>query len=61
MNDLKVREIVIPAGTHWMCTCGKSVNYPYCDGTHKKTGGAPRKLVLEAPIPVPARPPSDDL
>ena len=30
----------------WLCTCGSSKNYPYCDGSHKSVPGdfKPREL-----------------
>lgn len=35
------------AGTYWWCACGKSKDQPFCDGSHKGTGFAPKKVVLE--------------
>ncbi|GIV22571.1 MAG: CDGSH iron-sulfur domain-containing protein [Bacteroidia bacterium] len=34
-------------GTYWWCACGRSQNQPFCDGSHKGTGFAPVKFVLE--------------
>ena len=36
----------MPPGTYWWCTCGSSKNQPFCDGSHKGTGFAPRKTEL---------------
>ena len=36
----------MPAGTYWWCACGKSQNQPFCDGSHKGTGLAPKKVEL---------------
>ena len=35
------------AGPRSICTCGGSRNRPYCDGTHKETGGAPLTVQIE--------------
>lgn len=53
MSDQSDKEITLEAGTHWMCTCGKSANYPLCDGSHKGSGAAPKKLVLEETTTLP--------
>ena len=29
--------------TYYWCSCGRSQNQPYCDGSHKGTGLAPLK------------------
>jgi CDGSH iron-sulfur domain-containing protein 3 len=31
------------AGTYWWCSCGGSKTQPFCDGTHKGSGFAPRR------------------
>jgi CDGSH-type Zn-finger protein len=28
---------------YWWCTCGKSKNQPFCDGSHKDTAFTPMK------------------
>ena len=32
---------------YYFCTCGKSANQPFCDGSHKGTGFAPQAFVAE--------------
>lgn len=34
--------------TYFWCSCGRSANQPFCDGSHKGTGFEPRKLVASA-------------
>ena len=29
--------------SYWWCSCGRSANQPFCDGSHKGTGFAPQK------------------
>ena len=41
--------VTLDAGTHWICTCGGSNNFPYCDGGHKGTAFQPLALELETP------------
>lgn len=39
----------LEAGTHWLCTCNQSKNFPYCDGAHKGTAFQPLALELQTP------------
>ncbi len=32
---------------YYFCTCGKSANQPFCDGSHKGTNFAPKPFVAE--------------
>ena len=41
--------VTLEAGIHWICTCGGSSNFPYCDGGHKGTAFQPLALELETP------------
>ena len=36
----------LDAGTYWWCSCGRSANSPWCDGSHKGTDCRPKKLEL---------------
>ncbi len=39
--------VEVKAGeSYWWCSCGKSANQPFCDGSHKGSGFAPQKVVL---------------
>jgi CDGSH-type Zn-finger protein len=60
MSDKADQEMTLEAGTHWTCTCGKSANYPLCDGAHKGSGKGPEKLVLEEATTIPVKWPSVD-
>ncbi len=36
--------INVEAGkSYWWCACGRSQTQPFCDGSHKDTGLAPKK------------------
>ncbi len=38
--------ITVEAGkTYYWCSCGKSKNQPFCDGSHQGTEFAPKQLV----------------
>jgi len=34
------------AGAYHWCACGNSKNQPFCDGSHKGTGFAPKVITL---------------
>jgi CDGSH-type Zn-finger protein len=36
----------LQAGEYWWCSCGKSSNQPFCDGSHKGSKFAPQKVEL---------------
>ena len=36
----------VEPGTYFWCSCGFSQSQPYCDGSHKGKGFAPRKVDL---------------
>lgn len=33
-------------GTYWWCSCGRSKNQPFCDGSHQGTGLTPISFTL---------------
>lgn len=33
---------------YWWCSCGRSANQPFCDGSHKGTGFTPVKYTAAA-------------
>lgn len=39
----------LAAGDHYICSCAKSKNMPFCDGTHQGTTSTPNKVTLDAP------------
>ena len=36
----------LKAGTYYWCSCGKSNNQPFCDGSHKGTRFVPEKVEI---------------
>ncbi|MDE2578691.1 MAG: CDGSH iron-sulfur domain-containing protein [Hyphomicrobiales bacterium] len=42
VTNLKSVPVEVEAGkTYYWCSCGKSANQPFCDGSHKGTSFAP--------------------
>ncbi len=39
----------LEAGTYYWCSCGRSANQPFCDGSHKGTDFTPREFTLDSP------------
>ena len=33
-------------GEYWWCACGRSKSQPFCDGSHKGTGLAPKRVEI---------------
>ncbi|MDQ6997476.1 MAG: CDGSH iron-sulfur domain-containing protein [Mariprofundus sp.] len=36
----------LEAGTYYWCSCGKSANQPFCDGSHKGTAFTPEVIEI---------------
>ncbi len=34
-------EMELEAGEYWFCSCGRSTNQPFCDGSHQGTDFQP--------------------
>ncbi|MDX2097451.1 MAG: CDGSH iron-sulfur domain-containing protein [Leptolyngbyaceae cyanobacterium bins.59] len=49
-------NLQLDAGNYYLCTCGQSKNFPYCDGTHQGTTYRPIALTLKAPQAVTFKP-----
>ncbi|WP_126452218.1 CDGSH iron-sulfur domain-containing protein [Sulfuriflexus mobilis] len=39
-------NIELEAGDYWWCSCGRSANQPFCDGSHKGTDFEPVKFTV---------------
>ncbi len=37
----------LDAGEYWWCSCGRSKNQPFCDGSHEGTGFEPVRFTLD--------------
>ena len=36
-------------GEYWWCSCGRSADQPFCDGSHKGTGFSPERVEITEP------------
>ena len=34
-------------GEYWWCSCGRSEDQPFCDGSHKGTGFTPERIEIK--------------
>ena len=39
-------KLEMEPGTYFWCSCGRSENQPFCDGSHKGTQFVPEKVVI---------------
>jgi CDGSH-type Zn-finger protein len=45
--DRKPMKVDLEVGDHYWCTCGRSSNQPWCDGSHKGTSFTPMAMKVE--------------
>ena len=45
--DRKPAVLELEPGTYWWCSCGKSKNQPFCDGSHAGSEFSPMELVID--------------
>jgi CDGSH-type Zn-finger protein len=45
--SLNPAEIELEPGEYWWCSCGRSMNQPFCDGSHDGTGLEPMSFVVK--------------
>lgn len=45
--SLTPAEIELEPGEYWWCSCGRSMNQPFCDGSHDGTGLEPVPFVIK--------------
>jgi CDGSH-type Zn-finger protein len=38
--------VELEPGDYWWCSCGRSANQPFCDGSHKNTDFEPQKFAI---------------
>lgn len=49
MSKVEPYVLSLAAGDYYFCTCGKSKNLPYCDGSHKGSEFQPYQMQLSEP------------
>lgn len=58
VRDGPKKVTLAPGASAWLCTCGQSAKYPFCDGTHRKvnaaegTAFAPKQVTNDGAAPV---------
>lgn len=40
-------DVELEPGTYWWCACGRSMNQPFCDGSHAGTEFQPVEFSVE--------------
>ena len=45
--DKKPMNVQLEPGDHYWCSCGKSSNQPFCDGSHRGTDFTPVKFTID--------------
>jgi len=40
-------KLELKKGTYYWCSCGRSVDQPFCDGSHKVTSFTPLEFTIE--------------
>lgn len=45
--SLTPAEMELEPGEYWWCSCGRSMNQPFCDGSHDGTGLEPVAFTLK--------------
>jgi len=46
MNNKLPMMMELEPGTYYWCSCGKTANEPFCDGSHKGTNFLPVEFVV---------------
>ena len=46
-NKKSPKMMKLEPGTYYWCSCGKSANQPFCDGSHKDTDKTPLEFKIE--------------
>jgi len=48
VSDNKPQKVILSAEKkYYFCTCGRSGNQPFCDGSHKSTSFSPKGFTVE--------------
>lgn len=54
MSDPKIADrqpkvLIVEPGTYWWCTCGRSADQPYRDGSHRGSDFQPLRVEIAQP------------
>ena len=44
--------VVLQPGSYWWCSCGRSRNQPFCDGSHQGSSFSPVSFTIDKPVRV---------